>query len=221
MKITALRYGTTFLGKDQIFKCGEKNDLVRISLLYFLVETENKKILIDVGCDEMNGFNLIEHKRPVEVLEEYGVKREQITDIILTHTHGDHSDCVFYYPNATVFVNENEKSIVERKIAHTQKIVAFNSSLSLVERIYVRHVGGHSSGSCVVEIACKDKTLVFVGDECYHKSCFDNPKGTKSMFCEEKTQWFLSEYKKEKYKTFVFHDEDIVKHLGAEILLSD
>ena len=113
MKITALRYGTTFLGKDQIFSDGDKNDLVRISLLYFLVETENKKILIDVGCDEMKGFNLIEHKRPVDILEEYGV---DILDLYQGGIPKPLCDTGDEYTTDGVHPNDNGYRLIAKKI---------------------------------------------------------------------------------------------------------
>ncbi len=218
MNIYAFRYGTTRLSEDYIYINGKKENMIEIALLFFLVEIGEKRILIDVGCDEMAGFELLEHKSPVSVLEENGVRREDITDIILTHTHGDHSDCVFYYPNATVYVNEREKDRIVNKIAESQKLITFDKELIFNEQILVRCVGGHSVGSSIVEIAGKGKTLVFVGDECYHKSCFDMPNLAKSMYNANKTQEFLNEYKKSKYKTFVFHDVEIIDKLGVKTI---
>lgn len=218
MKISAIRYGTTRLWEDQIYTFGKREDTIEISLLFFLVETDGKKILIDVGCDEMAGFELIEHKKPVKVLEENGIKKEDITDIILTHTHGDHCDCVFYYPNATVYVNEREKDSIINKMAKSQKLITFDKEFIFNEQILIKHVGGHSKGSSIVEISIDNKIYVFVGDECYHKSCFDMPNLAKSMYNANKTQEFLNEYKKSKYKTFVFHDVEIIDKLGVKTI---
>ena len=69
MKLTAFQYGKTELAEAMIFENGSFDIKQPIALLFFLIETEGRKILVDVGCDTMPGFPLFEHKSPVEVLE--------------------------------------------------------------------------------------------------------------------------------------------------------
>ena len=77
MRLIAFKYGATEITEQMAFQGGSENIKLPIALLFFLIEYENKKILIDVGCDTMPGFELIEFENPVKVLETYGVKRSE------------------------------------------------------------------------------------------------------------------------------------------------
>ena len=105
MRLIAFKYGTTEIAEKMAFQGGNENTKLPISLLFFLIEYKNRKILIDVGCDTMPGFELFEFKKPVEALESYGVNRVDITDVIITHAHLDHMDAIRYYPNAEVEID--------------------------------------------------------------------------------------------------------------------
>lgn len=70
---------------------------IPMSLRVVLLETTNKKILIDTGIGDYHGekfdqqFAVSGPSSPLEsALKSAGVKAEEITDIILTHLHFDH-----------------------------------------------------------------------------------------------------------------------------------
>lgn len=69
MKIVALKYGESVFGENFIFKGGSKDRLLPISFVIYLIQTENKNILVDVGCDDGAGFEMSIFKKPVEVLK--------------------------------------------------------------------------------------------------------------------------------------------------------
>ena len=64
-------------------------------------------MLVDVGCDTMPSFFLEEHISPVILLEKYGVNRNEITSVFLTHAHHDHAECAHYYNNAEVLIHKD------------------------------------------------------------------------------------------------------------------
>lgn len=71
---------------------------ISMSLRVVLIETKNKKILIDTGIGDYHGekfdtqFDVKGQKSPLESsLKAAGLKIEDITDIILTHLHFDHA----------------------------------------------------------------------------------------------------------------------------------
>ena len=73
MKLTAFQYGKTEITEAMAFQNGNADVKIPISLMFFLIETEDKKILADVGCDTMPGFRLFEFQKPVDVLKSYGI----------------------------------------------------------------------------------------------------------------------------------------------------
>ena len=211
MKLTAFQYGKTELTKRAFFQDGKPNEKNPISLLFFLIETENRKILVDVGCDTMPGFELFEFKKPVEALEEY-IGREKITDVILTHNHHDHVDALRYYPDATVYINRDELPMTA-SITDKTRVCVFDDEIEVCHGVVVRCIGGHSKGSSVVEIG----NIVLCGDECYSKENLTSKIPTGASVCLENSIKFVEKYG-DNYETVLFHDPDVVGYIGYKVL---
>ena len=214
MKLTAFQYGKTDLTMRAVFQDGNPNEKMPISLLFFLIETDGRKILVDVGCDTMPGFELFEFKKPVEVLEEY-TEREKITDIILTHHDHDHVDCLGYYPDANVYINR-EEALMTASITDKTKVLVFDESVEVCSGVVVKRIGGHSKGSSVVELG----KIVLCGDECYSHENLDCKKPTGASVCLENSIKFVEKYS-ENYETVLFHDADLVGYIGYKVLFED
>ena len=219
MQLTALQYGSTTLPENMIRTDGDASKRYPIALLLFLIETPTKKILVDVGCDTMPGFDLITHESPVVTLERAGVRREEITDIILTHHHHDHADALRYYPHALVHVHENEFGKVRQYLLPTQRVLSFATPFALDTGVRVVPVCGHTDGSCVVEVDAEDCTVVLCGDECYHRDCFSFPHLSGGSRNRENTLAFFEKYSAAHYHTVLFHDPALVGEIGAKKLL--
>jgi len=75
-----------------------------ITFTIYLIQTENKNILVDIGCDDGAGFEMSIFKKPVDVLKESGLSPNDITDVIITHSHHDHIEAIKYYGNAIIHI---------------------------------------------------------------------------------------------------------------------
>ena len=221
MRLTAFRYGTTEISERMAFQDGDENIKLPISLMFFLIECKGKKILVDVGCDTMPGFELCEFEEPVKLLESYGVKRTEITDIVITHAHHDHIDAIRHYMGAAVFIHENEKKAAEEYL-HSHKVkYIFEDSKPLCDGAEFRRIGGHSPGSGIVLISEKDRTLVLCGDECYTRENLLLGKPTGCSCDVEKSTSFVKEYAKDCYIPVLFHDPLLVEGLGYKVLIDE
>src|SRR5712692_4016798 len=83
---------------------------VQASMNAYLIELDSKLILVDTGAGQLLGPKL--DKLP-DSLRAAGVQPEQITDILLTHIHPDHSGGLTVggrrvFPNAVVHVDRRE-----------------------------------------------------------------------------------------------------------------
>ena len=121
--VTAVSDGTgavNFLELLTNAKPGEVEDLfarecinpkaVQASMNAYLIEIDNKFILVDTGAGELLGPHL---NKITDSLRSAGVQPEQVTDILITHIHPDHSGGLTVagkrvFPNATVHVNKRE-----------------------------------------------------------------------------------------------------------------
>jgi glyoxylase-like metal-dependent hydrolase (beta-lactamase superfamily II) len=212
MKLTAFQYGKTDLAESMIFEGASPEVKQPISLLFFLIEAGEKKILVDVGCDTMPGFELYEFIPPVTLLEKY-ISREEITHVVLTHCHHDHVDAVRYYTNAKVYINSKEYEYAKGYLEGLD-VVMFDEDFELADGIEVKVVGGHFFGSCIVVIG----NTVLCGDECYSIKNLEEGIMTGSTVCRENSRKFLDKYSKG-YNTVLFHAPDVVGEIGYKTLL--
>lgn len=219
MKLVAFKYGETELSCAKVFADGSAEEALPIALLFFLFETEDRKILIDTGCDTMPGFPLFSHQKPVSVLKMYGLSPAQITDVIITHAHHDHIDALRYYPQAHIHLHEDALAKAQRYLLADANVHTFSRELELLPGLKVRHIGGHAPGSSIVLIQQGVQTLLLCGDECYTRQNLLLNKPTASSYCPENSRLFTEKYGQSQYLPIIFHDPHLVKDIGFQILL--
>ena len=166
------------------------NDPVEVSINTYLIKMQDKLILVDAGAGElfgpMHGGKLITNLRAA------GYQPEQITDILITHIHLDHSggltqkDSVLF-PNAIVHVNKKEVDfwlkhmepqknemkgitssrssfIALKRYRDKGMIKVFEGDSTLFPGISTREYVGHTPGHTVFILESKNEKLVFWGD---------------------------------------------------------
>ncbi|MBQ2890526.1 MAG: MBL fold metallo-hydrolase [Clostridia bacterium] len=206
MKIVALKYGESVFGENNIFYGGDEANMLPITFVVYLLQTKDKNILVDAGCDDGAGFKMSVFKKPVEVLEEYGLTSDDITDVIITHSHRDHIGAVGHYKKATIHIQKDEYESGRKYIGEGNKINLFDEIFEVCHGVLIKKIGGHTKNSSIV--VAEDK-YVLCGDECYYKECFDRGIITGSSKHPDKSRAFMEEYGDEKYKLLFFHDKDI------------
>ncbi|MES2679875.1 MAG: N-acyl homoserine lactonase family protein [Bacteroidota bacterium] len=90
---------------------GDKSgDSTKVFFMYWLLKGAGKTILVDAGFTEDAGIDTsrIIFTRPDKLLAGIGIKPEEITDIIVTHPHWDHIGGIGLYPQAMVWMQEED-----------------------------------------------------------------------------------------------------------------
>ena len=206
MKITPILYAKSTLPESMCFEGGDREKKRPITFKVYLVETEDKLVLVDVGCETMPGFVMEDFLGTVKALQNAGVSPEEITDIIITHAHHDHIECVKYFENAVVHIQKDEYEKGRKYIPASFNVNTFEDEFALTPKIKAVKIGGHTEGSCIVEIA-DDKTYIIAGDECYMRECLTEKIPTGSSFNKEASKNFIEKYSDEKYTVLLCHDE--------------
>ena len=151
----------------------DKNVRYRGSLQNYLIDTGDEVILVDTGLpagtpeENPDGNSLAFTGKDIcsymDALSALGYKPEQITKILLTHKHIDHSGELKSFPNAKIYINSDELSAEELKGLDNIVPVEFTDGAyynfpacqKISDGIYFIKAKGHTNGNSIV-VAEKD-----------------------------------------------------------------
>lgn len=159
----------------------------RSGLQNYLVDTGDEVILVDTGLpagtpeespDEATAiFTGHDVATYMEALAKLGYAPEQVTKVLLTHKHSDHSGELASFPSAEVWVNEHEMGADELKGLDNLRPIAFTDgayknfpeSQKVADGIWFIRAEGHTKGNSIVVVEDADEGLYYMihGDITY------------------------------------------------------
>jgi len=174
----------------------DENNLINLAMRCLLVVDGDRKILIDNGIGDkqdekftkhyyLNGEDTLEKS-----LAKHGFTKEDITDMVLTHLHFDHtggsiewnadkSKLIPAFKNATYWVSKAQwewathPNMREKASFLGENILPMEESgqLKVVEEegelfpgFHIKFFNGHTNGQMIPHIGYKGKTVVFMAD---------------------------------------------------------
>ncbi|UCC73650.1 MAG: N-acyl homoserine lactonase family protein [Gemmatimonadota bacterium] len=92
---------------------GDSTETTQVHCMMWLLKGSNgRSVLVDAGFQpdvpSATGSATKEYIRPDQAMLSFGIRPEEIDDIIITHMHWDHVDGVDLFPNAEVWVQKAE-----------------------------------------------------------------------------------------------------------------
>lgn len=185
----ALLRRTTQTKTDALLAAGFLRNPIEASINAFLIALPDRLVLVDTGSGELfgpgNGGKLLSN------LAAAGYRPEQITDILITHVHTDHSGGLVHegkivFPNATVHVGKPDvdfflnpansaRSGYDRKYfdeaiktlkpyVDAGKVAAFSNTTEVVPGITATLHPGHTPGSAFYTLTSQGERITFIGD---------------------------------------------------------
>ncbi|MFZ9262985.1 MAG: MBL fold metallo-hydrolase [Chitinophagaceae bacterium] len=172
----------------------DENNLCTFSMRCMLVVEGERIILIDTGMGDKQSDKFFRHYEPngknlFDSLHEKGFKKEDITDVILTHLHFDHcggavnKEMVPSFPNATYWVskehwewaihpNAREKaSFLKENLLPLQEngVLKFieeknQRTTNFSQHIDILFTNGHTRSMMLPIIRYKGHTIVYMAD---------------------------------------------------------
>ena len=175
----------------------DENNMCSWALRCMLVEIGNHKILIDTGMGDKQDAKFFSHYylHGTDTLDgglaKHGFKREDITDVFLTHLHFDHcggavkknegGELVPAFPNALYWTNRahwewathpnaREKAsflpenILPLESAGVLRFIEGEDGMEWMEDFKIRFVNGHTEAMMLPQLKLGDKTLLYCAD---------------------------------------------------------
>ncbi len=184
-KIYTLYYGKRDATTADYFLDDTANIPVGMGYYLWVATNGDHTVAIDLGYHEdvgqRRGRTLVQH--PAELLDKIQVDAKTVQHAIVTHMHWDHVGGYALFPNARLYLQEREllfwtgarmgewKSSLEEEELVAVVRLHFRGRLGLcdgtqeiVPGITVHHVGGHTTGSQIVQVETAHGTAVVASD---------------------------------------------------------
>ena len=163
----------------------DQNIRYRGTLQNYLIDTGDEVILVDTGLpagtpeevpDEKSlGFTGKDICSYMDAFKALGYKPEQVTKILLTHRHSDHSGELKSFPNAKIYVNEEELDAAELKGISNIVPVKFTDGAyynfpecqKIQDGIYYIKAKGHTKGNSIIIVELDGLFYMIHGDITY------------------------------------------------------
>ena len=163
----------------------DRNIRYRGSLQNYVIDMGSEVILVDTGLpagtpeenpDENSlAFTGKDICNYMDALAALGYKPEQVTKILLTHKHADHSGELRSFPNAKIYVNADEMQAAELQGLPNLVPVSFTDgayhnfpdSQKICDGVWFIKAKGHTNGNSLVIAENEGLYYMFQGDITY------------------------------------------------------
>ena len=167
-------------------------DQIEVSLQPLLVRADKRVLLFDTGAGGLFGPTT---GHVMMAFADAGADRETVTDIFISHSHGDHvgglvtADGKLAFPNAAIHISKPEweflsgqKDMAALVAAVTPKVDAFKPGAELVPGVVKAvEIKGHTPGHSGYRITSGSESLLYVGDSMHH-----------SVLSVQKPEWTIA-----------------------------
>jgi glyoxylase-like metal-dependent hydrolase (beta-lactamase superfamily II) len=109
--IQAIRYASAEDEVAGLVMGAPKGEKIKIAMVIWLIRGDGHNILFDSGYHRdtfLRLFPSTKYMRPDEAAKLAGVQPDQITDIIISHSHWDHLGGIDLFPKASVWIQKDE-----------------------------------------------------------------------------------------------------------------
>lgn len=173
MEIKAIRmFDGGFMNQQFAFGGESKEDtdeqiIYRSSLQNFLIDTGTEVILVDTGFQnefaappKKLGAPLYMDEKICDFMEAFSAlnyKPEQVTKILITHKHPDHTAALQYFPNAKVYISPEDADAMQLpeggNIVRSQYKDSFKNfprAEKVADGVWFIEAKGHTKGNSII-----------------------------------------------------------------------
>ena len=156
----------------------------RSSLQNYVIDTGSEVILVDTGMPAEVPEQVPDEKTIIfmgnkvksytDALADLGYQPEQVTKILITHKHGDHTGEVRAFPNAVIYAAREECKADELQYPNVSPVdftdgpyANFEKSQKIAEGVYYIEATGHTTGNSIVIVEDGGLFYMIHGDVTY------------------------------------------------------
>ncbi|MBR0061621.1 MAG: MBL fold metallo-hydrolase, partial [Selenomonadaceae bacterium] len=189
MKISAVKlFDGGFMMKS--FACGGglpegsiKEEKLRSSLQNYVIDTGKEVILVDTGFPAEETFPVTEKSvitfgdkinNYVDALKAAGYTPAQVSKILITHKHPDHTGELRAFPNAKIYISRIEADDMNLTGDNVVRVdftdgayKNFDACQKIADGVYYIFAPGHTKGNSIVIVEADDKFFMIHGDVTY------------------------------------------------------
>jgi glyoxylase-like metal-dependent hydrolase (beta-lactamase superfamily II) len=207
IKIIALPEGLFTVSRNKMFiplneQEPRATNRIYVGVTPFLIRTEHDNVLLDTGL----GYETGGHMQILRSLQEQGLSAEQITQVVLSHLHKDHTGGCTYrtqddtyhltFPNATYYLQRRELDFALQQHTNpsfhhpTLKLLSDQAQVVLLDDdhgLLTDFIGynvssGHTPFHQTITIRDGEKTVFYGADELPQYSYLKNNFNYKNDF---------------------------------------
>lgn len=158
-------------------RAGLATDSLDISIQPLLVRAGERVVLFDTGAAGQMGTE----GKLLASLAAAGVSPDQITDVLISHGHGDHvgglvRDGALAFPNAAIRMSADEWAALQADTAMaalvqviTPKVETFAAGAEVLPGVQAVDIDGHTPGHSGFEIVSGADRLLYIADTMHHQ----------------------------------------------------
>jgi len=167
-----------FTGRSHNYQLDNIHDFI-----FLVIDERGEPLLVDTGfdADYIPGteFSCKKNRKDeiCEAIKKHGFRPEDISTVIQTHMHWDHTGGMNMFPNACFYVQADEfKSMINLRpneepcycpshwMPVLPRIRLVNGNCNLKPGIRLIHTGGHTPGHQVIEVKTRKGSIILAGD---------------------------------------------------------
>ena len=162
----------------------DKGVKYRSTLQNYFIDTGDEVILVDTGMPLEQPDMAADVNAPiylgsriddyVTALEKLGYKKEQVTKILVTHKHPDHTGELRSFPQAKIYISRIEADAMKLKGDNVVRVdftdgayENFDKCQKIAEGIYYVFAPGHTTGNSIIIVENEGLHYIIHGDVTY------------------------------------------------------
>ena len=156
----------------------------RSSIQNYLIDTGKEVILVDTGMPLEAPEMVVEENTQIYIgsrirdyvsaLKALGYQPEQVTKILVTHKHADHTGELRSFPNAKIYLSPEEADALELSGENVVRVKyqsgpyhTFDASEKIADGVYLLPAKGHTAGNSIIVAESDGLFYMMHGDVTY------------------------------------------------------